>query len=197
MFAPLPWNAHNRSYPSSLVNGISRARCDIVLRRRHTNLFSFDRSIDRFARDSARHVVDLSDLSLSLPSYYPTLKRHSSDNESRADSLHVDETTLNSKQRSSIVSSPKMQQHTTNESANGVPSRLCSVCGDISTGINGFDELSSTVDRYVLLVDVRQASILEATAAKVAKRSFAVRFNVFVFKITNVRVKVRSMTCLS
>jgi hypothetical protein len=67
-------------------------------------------------------------------SFYPTLKRQQIDDEQIVES----DLSENIKRRSSL--SIKMQQPTTNSSSNespiGVASRLCSVCGDISTGIH-------------------------------------------------------------
>ncbi|UJR16421.1 hypothetical protein I4U23_003323 [Adineta vaga] len=66
-------------------------------------------------------------------SIYSKLKRPSYDDEQIVKSEFVDN--LN---RSSTSSSPliKMQHQTTNDPSPGVASRLCSVCGDISTGIH-------------------------------------------------------------
>jgi hypothetical protein len=77
-------------------------------------------------------------ISLSL---YPRLKRPSNDDEQIVKSELLNGIKFQTNQRSNNLSpiiSIKMQQQTTNsnldESANGVPSRFCSVCGDISTG---------------------------------------------------------------
>jgi hypothetical protein len=71
-------------------------------------------------------------------SYYPASKRHSYGNEKFVEIKSIDEVKPQIKRRSfGLPSSPltfKMHQHTTVDTAIGVPSPLCSVCGDISTG---------------------------------------------------------------
>lgn len=71
-------------------------------------------------------------------SFYPNLKRHSYDDDHSLKNFSFNEIKLKKKQRSSLIYpslvGSKMHQATTNESMIGVPSRLCSVCGDISTG---------------------------------------------------------------
>ena len=71
-------------------------------------------------------------------SFYSSLKRQSYDDDYSLKNFALNELKLKKKQRSSVVCPslvvPKMHQATTNEAMIGVPSRLCSVCGDISTG---------------------------------------------------------------
>ncbi|CAF0716398.1 unnamed protein product [Adineta steineri] len=73
-------------------------------------------------------------------SYYPTLKRRSHDNEEIVGNKLSNNIENQRKRRSfnSISFEPRfqMQQTTVNDLAIGVPSKLCSVCGDISTGIH-------------------------------------------------------------
>ncbi len=74
-------------------------------------------------------------------SFYPTLKRLQNDDEQIVES----DLSQNIKRRSTSSSlSIKMQQQTTNSTSNespiGAASRLCSVCGDISTGKYYFHE---------------------------------------------------------
>lgn len=93
-------------------------------------------------RSSSRYVdMERSSSSFSLISHFPTLKRHLHN-----DAPSVGQPSLNatrpSIQQRSIVAIPrvtpsKMQQanqSNLHEAGLGVPSRLCSVCGDISTG---------------------------------------------------------------
>ncbi|CAF3579699.1 unnamed protein product [Rotaria sordida] len=74
-------------------------------------------------------------------SNYPTLKRLSNDDEQivKGD-LKTDTKSPGKRRSTSSASSPKMQQQTinspTDESGVGVANRLCSVCGDASTGIH-------------------------------------------------------------
>jgi hypothetical protein len=80
-----------------------------------------------------------------------------------------------------------MQQETTNESAIGVPSPLCSVCGDISTGKYDFIfEINHHFEKYLYLKEY----ILVVIVVKVVKHFFVDQFNVIVFKIINVQMKV-------
>lgn len=71
-------------------------------------------------------------------SYHPTKKRLSQDNEHTTDPKQFYGIKLGTKRRSIASSlsaqSFNMQKQTTNEPDIGVPSRFCSVCGDISTG---------------------------------------------------------------
>ncbi|CAF4693729.1 unnamed protein product [Rotaria sp. Silwood1] len=77
-------------------------------------------------------------------SCYPTLKRLSNDDEQIVKGGSINDIKSPAKRRStnstSSVNSIKMQQQTidtiSDEAGVGVPSRLCSVCGDISTGIH-------------------------------------------------------------
>ncbi|CAF0929323.1 unnamed protein product [Rotaria sordida] len=65
---------------------------------------------------------------------------HSQDNDEIVDTKQFYDKKLGIKRRligsSSSISSFNMQKQTTNETDIGVPSRFCSVCGDISTGIH-------------------------------------------------------------
>jgi len=82
-----------------------------------------------------------------------------------------------------------MQQETTNESAIGVPSPLCSVCGDISTGKYDFIfEINHYFEKYLYLKEY----ILVVIVVKVVKHFFVDQFNVIVFKIINVQMKVNN-----
>jgi hypothetical protein len=71
-------------------------------------------------------------------SYYPALKRHSYGDEEIVEIKSIGEVKPRLKRRSFGLSLSaltfKMHQHTTTETVIGVPSPLCSVCGDISTG---------------------------------------------------------------
>ncbi|CAF3151989.1 unnamed protein product [Rotaria sp. Silwood2] len=73
-------------------------------------------------------------------SYHSTSKRQSQVNEQIRDNKQFYDTKLGIKRRSigsfPSISSLKMQKQTTNEIDAGIPSRFCSVCGDISTGIH-------------------------------------------------------------
>jgi len=78
----------------------------------------------------------------SIFSFHPRLKRPLNDDEQIVKSELSENIKFKSKRRlnsSSLSVAPiEMQQQTTNlnldDSANGIPSRFCSVCGDISTG---------------------------------------------------------------
>jgi hypothetical protein len=73
-----------------------------------------------------------------LISYYPTLKRRVYEDEQIFHCKSLEDIKPGKKRRSIVSSSTvklfKMQPPTTNDLVIGVPSRLCSVCGDISTG---------------------------------------------------------------
>ena len=180
MFGPLPWNVHNPSYQMPLSNGLSDARCA--------------RERERERRFSNLNVPLI--LFFFFISFYSSLKRHSYDDDYSLKNSALNELKLKKKQRSSVICPslvvPKMMhQATTNEAAIGVPSRLCSVCGDISTGNRS---LSLPVSFSHSLV--RQAFISVATAVKVVKRFFVDRFNVSASRTTNVRAKVGQVVFL-
>lgn len=71
-------------------------------------------------------------------SYYSPPKRHSIKDEHILNNQFFIDRKIQLKRRSvgssSSIPTYKMQQNMTNESNIGVPSPLCSVCGDISTG---------------------------------------------------------------
>ena len=138
--------------------------------------------------------MERSSSSFSLISHFPTLKRHLHD-----DAPSVGHPSLNASrpaihQRSLVAIPPrvtlsKMQQanqSNLHEAGIGVPSRLCSVCGDISTGTLDFHRV--VIDHHLRSLSKEYTSVV--IAVKVVRLSFADRFNVFAFKITNVPATV-------
>jgi hypothetical protein len=78
-------------------------------------------------------------------SFYSSLKRPSNDDEQIVKTDLAEDIRFQPKRRLTNLSSSlvpiKMQQQSTNSTADeesnvGIPSRFCSVCGDISTGNN-------------------------------------------------------------
>jgi hypothetical protein len=111
MYAPQSLHAHQ----SSLTTDLYKKRCAFTYERKQMiNIILFKMTLSFFF--------------LVVYSICSTLKRPSDDDEQIVKSEFL----ANTKRRSGAPS--KMQQQTTDDSGIGVPSRLCSVCGDISTG---------------------------------------------------------------
>ena len=125
-------------------------------------------------------------------SVHSKLKRPSPDDEQSIKSEISSNILLEIPHKSSlsVASAVNMHQPTLNsrhdELAIGVPSRFCSVCGDISTGMREVLRFDENVNLHLFLKEFISAEIV----AKVAKRSFVVQFNAVVTKTIDVQAKV-------